>query len=214
MFKNLDQARNSNKRLTKWLSPTVDVLLTFSDILGEGIGLVSVQGTLALGTNSNGDDVGFLPHESDLCRCRCPSPGLCPIYGSLQAKFDMEARQAAKDVHVAQEALIDIFEWIENFFKCLETYTEVRASKAMMDIIVKIMVEVLNIFTIATKEIKQGQPSELPICLQPYWFDRSLIRKICEEAVGKDGDQGHSETIGSIDTGGSSDGNGTTPEAD
>ena len=75
----------------------------------------------------------------------------------------METRQAAKAVSEAQEALIDIFERIENFFKRLETYTEVRPSAAMTDIIVKIMVEVLNILGITTKEIKQGRTSELSL---------------------------------------------------
>ena len=89
---------------------------------------------------------------------------------SLQPKLDMEARQAAKDVSAAQDALIDIFERIENFFKRLETYTEVRPSPAMADIIVKIMVEVLNILGIATKEIKQGRTSELLISLYLYRF--------------------------------------------
>ena len=84
---------------------------------------------------------------------------------SSQPEIDTESRQAAKDVSAAQDALIDIFERIENFFKRLETYTEVRPSMAMTDIIVKIMVEVLNILGIATKEIKQGRTSELSISL-------------------------------------------------
>ena len=79
------------------------------------------------------------------------------------SELDIEARQAVKDVNAAQDALIDIFERMENFFKRLETYTEVRPSEGMTDIIVKIMVEVLNIFAIATKEIKQGRTSKLPI---------------------------------------------------
>ena len=74
------------------------------------------------------------------------------------------------DVNAAQEALIDIFERIENFFKLLETYTEVKPSEAMTNIIVKIMVEVLNILGIATKEIKQGRTSELPIRMHLYRF--------------------------------------------
>jgi hypothetical protein len=64
-----------------------------------------------------------------------------------------------KDVSAAQEALIDIFEQIENFFRRLETYTQVRPIPAMTDIIVKIMVEVLYILSIATKEIKRGRTS-------------------------------------------------------
>ena len=52
----------------------------------------------------------------------------------------------------------------------MEKYTEVKPSEAMTDIIVKIMVEVLNIFAIATKEIKQGRSSELPIRLYLHRF--------------------------------------------
>ncbi|KAF8270380.1 hypothetical protein EI94DRAFT_1698880 [Lactarius quietus] len=67
---------------------------------------------------------------------------------------------AAKDVGASEEALVDLFERIENFFRRLEPYTEVPPTDAMTDIIVKIMVEVLNIFAIATKEMKQGRASE------------------------------------------------------
>ena len=90
-----------------------------------------------------------------------------PLFPS---QFDIEARQAVKDVNAAQDALIDNFERIENFFKRLETYTEVKPNEAMTDIIVKIMVEVLNIFAIATKEIKQGRTSEPPIIHAPRIF--------------------------------------------
>ncbi|KAH8993115.1 hypothetical protein EDB92DRAFT_434648 [Lactarius akahatsu] len=63
----------------------------------------------------------------------------------------------AKDVNASQETLADLFERIENFFKRLESYAEVPPTDAMTDIIVKIMVEVLNVFAIATKEMKHGQ---------------------------------------------------------
>ncbi|KAI9428654.1 hypothetical protein H4582DRAFT_2135072 [Lactarius indigo] len=64
---------------------------------------------------------------------------------------------ASKDVAASHDILIDIFERIENFFKRLEAYTEVPQTAAMTDVIVKIMVEVLSIFAIATKEIRQGR---------------------------------------------------------
>ena len=56
--------------------------------------------------------------------------------------------------------LIDIFVRIESFFKRLESYTKVPPTSAMTDVIVKIMIEVLSILAIATKEIKQGRSSE------------------------------------------------------
>ena len=55
--------------------------------------------------------------------------------------------------------LVDVFVRIESFFKRLESYTEVRPTDAMTDVIVKIMIEVLSILAIATKEIKQGRSS-------------------------------------------------------
>lgn len=61
----------------------------------------------------------------------------------------------------SEEALAELFERIENFFRRLESYTEVPTNDAMTDIIIKIMVEVLNIFAIATKEMKQGRASVL-----------------------------------------------------
>ena len=57
--------------------------------------------------------------------------------------------------------LIDIFVRIESFFKRLESYTEVPPTAAMSDVIVKIMIEVLSILAIATKEVNQGRSSEL-----------------------------------------------------
>ena len=68
--------------------------------------------------------------------------------------------QAAKDVRSSQETLIDIFERIEDFFRRLEVYTAVPSTPAMVDMMVKIMVEVLSILGIATKEIKQGRTSQ------------------------------------------------------
>ena len=48
---------------------------------------------------------------------------------------------------------------MEHFFKRLEKYIEVQPTAAMMDIIVKIMVEVLLILGIVTKEVEEGRTS-------------------------------------------------------
>ena len=64
------------------------------------------------------------------------------------------------DVRASQEILIDIFERMKNFFQRLEIYTNVSPTPEMMDMIVKIMVEVLSVLAIATKEMKQGRISE------------------------------------------------------
>ena len=61
----------------------------------------------------------------------------------------------------SKDALLDIFERIENVFRRLETYTERPPTKEMTDIIIKVMVEVLLILGIVTKEVKRGKLSEL-----------------------------------------------------
>ena len=64
------------------------------------------------------------------------------------------------DVRASQETLIDIFERMENFFLRLELYTNVSPTPEMMDMIVKILVQVLSILAIATKEVKESRTSE------------------------------------------------------
>jgi hypothetical protein len=57
---------------------------------------------------------------------------------------------------------------MEYFFKRLEGYIKVRPTAAMIDIIVKIMVEVISILGIVTKEIRQGRTSTpFPMDISP-----------------------------------------------
>ena len=48
---------------------------------------------------------------------------------------------------------------MESFFKRLEKYIKVRPTAALTDVIVKIMVEVLSVLGIVTKEVAQGKLS-------------------------------------------------------
>jgi len=68
--------------------------------------------------------------------------------------------QAAKDVSTSREALIELFNRIGFFFRRLEIYTEVPPTTAMTEMLVQIMVEVLMIVGMATKEAKSGILSE------------------------------------------------------
>jgi len=69
--------------------------------------------------------------------------------------------QAVKDASTSQEKMPEIFNRIEHFFRRLEIYTLLTPTAAMTDIIVEIMVEVLTILGIATKETTRGPLSEL-----------------------------------------------------
>jgi hypothetical protein len=54
-----------------------------------------------------------------------------------------------------------MFNRVEHFFRRLEIYIVLTPTAGMTDMIVEIMVEVLAIFAIATKELKRGPLSEL-----------------------------------------------------
>ena len=69
--------------------------------------------------------------------------------------------QAANNVISSQDKLIDLFNLIERYFHRLEIYTTLTPTKAMKDIIVEIMVEVLTILALATNDVKRGGLSEL-----------------------------------------------------
>ena len=64
------------------------------------------------------------------------------------------------NARASQDTLIDIFERMETLFQRLEIYTNVSPTPEMIDIMVKIMVEVLSILGVATKEMKQSRTSE------------------------------------------------------
>jgi hypothetical protein len=71
----------------------------------------------------------------------------------------MSTSQAIRDVRASHSTIIDIFERMECFFLRLETYIEVQPTSEMRDIIIKIMVEVLSILAIATKEVNRYRMS-------------------------------------------------------
>ena len=65
------------------------------------------------------------------------------------------------------DALLDLFECLGNFLKRLEVYTTIPPTPMMMDLIIKIMVELLSVLALATKQIKQGRFSK---CVIRYMF--------------------------------------------
>ena len=103
---------------------------------------------------------GILSCKGYIRRSWCPSPSAYPFYNILRGQYNVYTSQAVKDVRKGQDMLVDVFERIEGFFRRLEIYAEVRPTTEMMDTIVQIMVEILSILGIATKEIKEGRLSE------------------------------------------------------
>jgi hypothetical protein len=70
--------------------------------------------------------------------------------------------QTAKYVRDSYDALVDVFECIKNFTSRLKIYTdrEIERTPAMTETIIKIMVEMLAVLALATKQINQGRLSK------------------------------------------------------
>jgi hypothetical protein len=92
----------------------------------------------------------------------CSSPGPCLMPFPRSTYFDY-LKQAAKDARACRDKLADVFNCIERFFQRLEIHTGITPTTAMTGIIVDIMVEVLTILAMATKEVKRGRLSESPM---------------------------------------------------
>ena len=67
----------------------------------------------------------------------------------------------AKDARASHGAVVDLFERIESFFKRFEVYTQISLTTKMAEVLVKIVIELLSILSIATKEVKRPLASEL-----------------------------------------------------
>ncbi|KAH9011155.1 hypothetical protein EDB84DRAFT_1053388 [Lactarius hengduanensis] len=64
---------------------------------------------------------------------------------------------AASGVSSSYDSLVDLFECLGNFLKRLEIYTSIPFTPLMTDIIVKILVELLSVLALATKQVQQGR---------------------------------------------------------
>ncbi|KAN0120758.1 hypothetical protein V8E52_004027 [Russula decolorans] len=64
---------------------------------------------------------------------------------------------AASGVTSSYDALLELFECLGNFLKRLEIYTTIPRTPIMTEVIVKIMVELLSVLALASKQIKEGR---------------------------------------------------------
>ena len=150
--------RDKYRNLIDSLRPVVQAVHAFSSILGEAAGLVSSAHSILIGSYLYTSlQVPFQPTKAIFIgidvlisvRILVLSIGLvCDIY----------QHQAAIGVSGSYDALGELFECVGYFLTRLHIYTEkIPSSPTMSDIMVKIMVQVINVLALATKQIKQGR---------------------------------------------------------
>ena len=95
-------------------------------------------------------------------------------------------RQASNGVSSSYDALLDLFECVGNFLQRLAIYTKIPPTHEMIGIIVKIMVELLSVLGLATKQIKEGRFSKY-VLLHKASQVSPCCRKICKKTFGREG---------------------------
>ena len=154
--------REVGRRLISCLNPTIKVLHAFSGILGEAVSMVSVT--------CHPVNLLTWPRQVPLS----PAKAVFTSIDVLLAVRPLSTRlnqdpcnnrlcQAASGVTSSYDALLELFECLGNFLKRLEIYITIPPTTTMSDIIIKIMIEVLSVLALATKQIEQGRFSKCAI---------------------------------------------------
>jgi hypothetical protein len=68
--------------------------------------------------------------------------------------------QVAKSDTANGDALVDLFDYIETVLKRLKIHPDVTATPGVTQILVKIIMELVSVYAMATKEVKEGILSE------------------------------------------------------
>ena len=161
--------RDGNRKLINFLSPIVHFIHVLSGVLGDAAPSVSsINGMKWVSVSSYPVRLpgAIQTIKGDLCWRKCSNHGACLlILLSTYIQFFMIPDQAADGVSSSYDALVELFECIANFLKRLRIYTDIPMTPSMKDISIKIMAELLSVFALATKQIKQGRFSELLVII-------------------------------------------------
>ena len=153
--------RDGDHKLIGCLKPVVQVVQGFSGVIGTAISLVSPILRFVVASNFTDLPPGAVSTcECNLCQRECSPHGAYPLVFVTIHLPDLWKHQAATGVSASYDSLVDLFECLGNFLKRLEIYTAVPVTPLMTDIIVKIMVELLSVLALATKQVKQGRLSK------------------------------------------------------
>ncbi len=123
---------------------------------------------------------------------------VCSFLSSLSAHpRDIQSYQAVKGVLNDYDTLADLLESVEHFLNRLDIYTKIPPTVSMTEIIIKILVELLSILALATKQLQQGKLSESELGEILYYLTMQC-RGACQEAAPTgEGHRGGTSEVGS-----------------
>jgi hypothetical protein len=116
-----------------------------------------------------------------------------------QITCDAQVSQAASDITSSYDALLELFECLGSFLKCLEIYINIPPTQILTDILAKIMAELLSVLAMATKQIKQGRFSTCTTVSRKSFPSLKSRREVRKEAIRRERGRGCTSATGPID---------------
>jgi len=107
----------------------------------------------------------------------------------------------AKNYSANCDALVDLFDYVENVLKRLEIYPEITVTPEMTRTLVKIMIKLMSVFAIATKQVREGAFSE-SLLTRKVPSNVTRFRNICKEIAGRNRHGGGPSEAGPAYSGG------------
>ena len=146
--------RNGNHKLINCLRPVVQVLHEFSGVL-DNVGrfhLPTSEHFLTSRVQVSFQPTNVIFYGVDLLLCVC-------IFVTYILIRVMSTIQTAIAVGTSYDPLAELFECVANFIGRLRIYSEIPFEPTMSGLIIRIMVEILSVLALATKQIRQGRLS-------------------------------------------------------
>ena len=176
--------RDQYRNLIGRVRPIVQVIHAFSAVLGEVAAFVSSS------IHFSFSGCIIMP----LHRCRFSQQKRYLLASMSFSQYvspfsfpsgDTHSNQTAAGVSSSYDSLADLFECVSNFLIRFQIYTEkILLSPTMSDIMVKIMIEVLSVLALATKQINQGRFSKWHTAI-PYSVTECGKEKFTKKLLGE-----------------------------
>ena len=109
---------------------------------------------------------------------------MCPTLVLNAHYSDIQVYQTVKGVIDDYDTLVELFESIEHFLNRLDIYIKIPPTVIMVEMIVKILVELLSILALATKQMKQGKSSESVFGDVLYYLTQCNAEKLAKKLLG------------------------------
>ena len=122
---------------------------------------------------------------------------VCAFLSSSAHLRDIQTYQAVKGVLDDYDTLADLLESVDHFLNRLDIYIKIPPTVSMTEMIIKILVELLSVLALATKQLQQGKLSECVLGELSYCLTMQRRSACQEDAPRRKGDRGGTSEVGS-----------------